>query len=243
MHPNPRADARTVVGALAYYGILTPILDPEVRILPRLVTPGSIVLDIGAGVGLYAFRLARLAAPPGKVLAFEPFPPSVRRLAMAARFLNVPNIEIIPSLLSDAPGEAGLSTPVGGGGRVYDQWAHVTTASDAPGSRMPTTTVDHEVASRQLPRVDFIKCDVEGYESAVFRGAERTVRTYRPAILCEIEQRWCYRYGVDADHVMEQIRSLGDYHVSVYEPAGLRAVTRVDPGHNDYFFLPGKHVN
>jgi hypothetical protein len=120
---------------------------------------------------------------------------------------------------------------------VYDQWAHVSTPVDGPGLRAATTTVDGEVESRRFPRVDFIKCDVEGYESVVFRGAERTVRKHRPVILCEIEDRWCRRYGREADHVMEEIRSLGNYHIAVFESGGLRSVGHVDPHHNDYFFL------
>jgi FkbM family methyltransferase len=237
IRPNPRADARTLLGVLAYFGIVTSVIDPEVRVLSRFVRPGSVTLDIGAGVGLYAFPLARLVGPLGRVLAFEPFPPSARRLTAASRFLRLDNLEVIRAVLSDGLGDAALATPVSVGGRVNDQWAHVATPADGTSQRIPATTIDHETESRRLERVDFIKCDVEGYESAVFRGGERTVRSFRPVILCEIEQRWTGRYGRNADRVMEEIRALGDYRVAVYEPTGLRPVDRVDRSHNDYFFL------
>lgn len=238
--PNLRADARTVLGALAYYDILTPVLDPEVRALSRFVPPGAVVLDIGAGVGLYAFRLARLAGPAGRVLAFEPFPPSANRLALATRWLSLRNLEIVRSVASAAPGEISFGAPVNSRGRVFDQWAHVQAgpATAGPELRVPATTVDREVDARRFPRVDFIKCDVEGYESEVFRGAVRTLRAHRPVLLCEIEERWCERYGRSADEVLAEIRALGPYRAAVYVAGRFRSVERVEPAHNDYFLLP-----
>ena len=40
--------------------------------------------------------------------------------------------------------------------------------------------------ARTSPAPDFIKCDVEGAEVDVFRGAQRLLREKRPGILCEI---------------------------------------------------------
>ena len=40
--------------------------------------------------------------------------------------------------------------------------------------------------SRLCPAVDFIKCDVEGLEVAVFRSFLEIIRKHRPIILCEL---------------------------------------------------------
>ncbi|HZE83605.1 MAG TPA: FkbM family methyltransferase, partial [Puia sp.] len=37
-----------------------------------------------------------------------------------------------------------------------------------------------------LPRVDFIKCDVEGLELAVFASMTETLRMHQPMLLCEL---------------------------------------------------------
>ena len=37
--------------------------------------------------------------------------------------------------------------------------------------------------------ISFIKCDVEGHEFAVLRGAERLLARSKPALLVEIEER------------------------------------------------------
>jgi len=38
----------------------------------------------------------------------------------------------------------------------------------------------------QLPRLDFIKCDVEGLELSVFRSFLRVIQKFKPVILCEL---------------------------------------------------------
>ena len=40
--------------------------------LRRLVSPGSLVLDIGANIGAHTLHLASLVGPTGRVMAFEP---------------------------------------------------------------------------------------------------------------------------------------------------------------------------
>jgi FkbM family methyltransferase len=43
-----------------------------------------------------------------------------------------------------------------------------------------------DVYANELPVLDFIKCDVEGAEIEVFRGAQKLLREKRPIILCEM---------------------------------------------------------
>lgn len=48
--------------------------------LSRLVSPGSLVLDIGANIGAHTLHLAQLVGPLGRVLAFEPTEFAFRKL-------------------------------------------------------------------------------------------------------------------------------------------------------------------
>ena len=41
--------------------------------------------------------------------------------------------------------------------------------------------------SADLPRLDFIKCDVEGLELSVFNLFVEIIGKFRPVILCELE--------------------------------------------------------
>ena len=49
--------------------------------LRRLVSPSSLVLDIGANIGAHTLHLAQLVGPSGRVIAFEPTDFAFRKLS------------------------------------------------------------------------------------------------------------------------------------------------------------------
>lgn len=99
-----------------------------------------------------------------------------------------------------------------------------------------------------------IKCDVEGHEDAVLRGAETTVRANRPALMVEIEERHRNRPVTEAFELLAS----WDYDGYVVSGGGLRPLAafdidrdqrshlvdgrlplRVPAGYlNDFLFLP-----
>ena len=60
--------------------------------LRKLVSPASLVLDIGANIGAHTLHLAQLVGPNGRVMAFEPTDFAFRKLSR--------NLELNPSLAS-----------------------------------------------------------------------------------------------------------------------------------------------
>ena len=50
------------------------------------------------------------------------------------------------------------------------------------GTPAKVTTVDKFVEANKLPRVDFIKMDVEGHELKVLAGARETIKTFKPSL-------------------------------------------------------------
>ena len=52
------------------------------------------------------------------------------------------------------------------------------------------TTIDAAVAKAAAPRVDFIKMDIEGSELAALRGAEETIRRWRPKLAISLYHRY-----------------------------------------------------
>ena len=53
-----------------------------------------------------------------------------------------------------------------------------------PAIRVPSVTLDDLVTYNRPPSI--IKCDVEGAEVEVMRGAQRLIREHRPTLLCEV---------------------------------------------------------
>lgn len=127
-----------------------------------IVQEGDIAFDIGANIGLHTMLLHSLAAT---VFAFEPNPALIPNLERSFGALS-PKISIMPIALSDECGFARLFIPEDGHVMAsFGQWRESVGEFQ---SKMAT------LDSLDLPRPDFIKCDVEGVEARVFRGA-RTI--------------------------------------------------------------------
>jgi len=50
------------------------------------------------------------------------------------------------------------------------------------GTSVKVTTIDKFVEANKLPRVDFIKMDVEGHELKILAGARKTIKTFKPSL-------------------------------------------------------------
>lgn len=165
-------------------------IGPGLRLIDALVSKGDFVIDVGAADALYAARLSQLVGRGGQVYAFEPNPAQFARVeALSARRANVKAFQLG---LSDRSGTATLHVPVLDGGQRPGLGS-----ISVPVARASVDHVEVSVALEPLDAVladipakpAFLKCDVEGHELAVLRGAEATLERSRPQILIEIEQR------------------------------------------------------
>jgi len=72
------------------------------------------------------------------------------------------------------------------------QWFKLATSrnavadSDGESITVPVYTLDDLVEERAFQPPDFVMIDVEGSEIEVFRGMQKIISEYRPAIICEI---------------------------------------------------------
>jgi FkbM family methyltransferase len=133
--------------------------------------------------------MRRTVGVSGRVVAFEPQAEAASLLRSYVSAFGWSNVEVVQAALSSAPGTRALMRPVVSGPTPA---ASLVGASLPPSPRridVPVDTLDRILASRSDTRVAFIKCDVEGHELDVFRGAEATLREHHPAILVECEAR------------------------------------------------------
>lgn len=211
----------------------------ELRPLFRPYIPeDAVVLDVGAHAGQFA-RLFAGMAPKGRIWSFEPseYARSVMNVSSAIRRMS--NIELVPFGLSDAPGELVLHTPVKKAGGLGFGAAHLGT--DAGGREsveqiVKLTTLDAFVTEMGLPRVDFIKADIEGWEMHALRGAERILERFRPVLFLEVSAAHLARAGESAGGLFQWLNARGYSAHSV--PDGAPVQVYVQAG--DYLFLPDK---
>ncbi len=151
--------------------------------LQKYVVPGMTFYDVGANIGFFSMLAAQLVGPNGRVTAFEADPEIVARLREhAARnqfsWVRVEGKAVWsePRTVLFARADPAVS-PDRGLGHIVDAAGKDTIEIEA---------VSLDDYARTSPMPDFIKCDVEGAEVEVFRGAQRVLAEKRPLILCEM---------------------------------------------------------
>jgi Methyltransferase FkbM domain len=102
-----------------------------------------------------------------------------------------------------------------------------------PGAHRTLQIERRRLDDLSFDRIDFIKCDVEGHELAVFRGGEATLRRLQPTVLVEIEQR---HVGADFEATCVYLEGLG-YSGYAVSRDGLRPATEFDVGRDQLAIL------
>ena len=162
-------------------------VEPEVQaVLKKYLRAGMIFYDVGANIGFFSLLAARIVEAGGRVVAFEADPEIATRLREhVSRNDSAPiSVEEKAVWSSAAPvffarADASVSPDRGLGHVVADEseTAHSTI-------RVETVVLDEYAAAICAP--DFIKCDVEGAEVEVFRGAQKILMEKKPILLCEM---------------------------------------------------------
>lgn len=149
------------------------------------VQPGDIVIDGGACWGDTALYFADRCGANGKVYAFELLPENLALFHenLALNPALAPRIELVDAALWNVSGERIPYTSNGPGTSLRESAA----ADDGPSAA--TISIDDLVRDRALPRVDFIKLDLEGAELPALQGAEQSIRRFRPRLAVSLYHR------------------------------------------------------
>ncbi len=145
--------------------------------LVRSLKEDSVCIDVGAHIGSF-LSLLRLYAPNGHHIAFEP---SREKSALLRR--RFPTVKIYDCALSDIEGFVTFAESLSQPG--YSRVQPVTAGDRSLTHYAVETRRLDDVLGQTIEHVHFIKLDIEGGELAALRGAENTVRRFKPLILFE----------------------------------------------------------
>ena len=121
------------------------------------------------------------------------------------------NVTIVPAGLSDAPGQAALHVPVKPKGSMRFGVSHLGQEERAPhvDETIALTTLDLLAQDLSLPRLDFLKCDVEGWEIRMLKGGMKTIGRFKPVLMLELVANSLARAGNAPNEAWEMLAPLG----------------------------------
>lgn len=158
----------------------------------NLCSNRGVALDIGANIGMWS---RDLCANFQRVLAFEPVEDFRNCLV---KNVTAGNLEIHPYALGEEETTINMIITLENTGH-----SHVDTTSMGTGE-IPM----HKLDNLNLPKIDYIKIDCEGYENTILRGAKETILRDRPIMVVEHKKHKDVGH-VDTEYAVDTLISWG----------------------------------
>lgn len=178
------------------------------KVFERMVRPDMTVLDIGANIGAHTLHLARLVGPAGRVVAFEPTAWAYDKLKInlsgnpeIAQSVLVQQAMLIANADQALPESIPSSWPLRAGEAVHPKLR----GRDMSTSGADAVTADSRLHELGIDTVDFIKLDVDGYETDVLCGMKATLQKARPIILMELSPYVLEEHGHSVRGLMDAL--------------------------------------
>ena len=210
------------------------------EMLYKLVSENDTIFDIGANIGWYSNHLSK-KLPNSKIYSFEPIPETYAQVKRNTELNQSNNITLNNVALSDkvqtltfyySPTITGASSA-----------ANITENDSMTKLECQTNTMDKFVKENNIPRLDFIKCDVEGAEFMVYQGGAETIEKYKPIVFTEMLRKWAAKFNYQPNDIIAFFKQFG-YNCYTSHDGKLIPFEKVkeDTLETNYFFLhPEKH--
>jgi len=180
--------------------------------LEQHVPAGGTFVDVGAHLGWYSLKAAKVVGPKGRVIAVEPNHETLLRLRDNIRASGASAVIVVaPVACSDS--ETTLTFYA-----AHRSNTGASSLSSANASGVGPIAASYQVRTRRLDdivreagvtRVDAVKIDVEGAEFLVLKGAVETLDRYRPVVSVELTDPTLKSMGSSAEEVMAFMRAHG----------------------------------
>lgn len=159
---------------------------PELFYLKTIIQPGFNCLDIGANLGYYSFFLSKYTGRNGKVFAVEPVPIFVSVLKRNIPRVGKTNLIVLPYALGASNGKIKMGLPEKGGVLHHGMTKVASSANENYVRYFEAEMRIPDELFEKLSHLDFVKCDVEGYEYPVFSNMKETLKKFKPLVQTEL---------------------------------------------------------
>lgn len=210
----------------------------ETQVIDLLISEATTILDVGANIGWYTLYFAK-QYPGAKIFSFEPIPISYTYLQRNIALNGIGDrVTAFNYGLSDTNGVTEFFISPASGTNA--SLKNVSASPNAVSITGFTLTLDQWVQNYGITP-DFIKCDVEGAEFLVFKGARKTLEQYHPIVFSELLRKWSMPFGYHPNEMISFFERFGYWCFGV-GVSGVRRMAMVSEEtiETNYIFLHSK---
>lgn len=213
---------------------------PENYLVKNLVAKNDHVIDLGANLGYFTIPISRIIGKEGKIWAVEPIPVFNEILDANRKLSPHPNnIQLMPYALGEQDAEPlTMEVPVRNG-----VIRHGLSAVKGEEKHQQDSVKTYQVTSynpatlfSDLKKLDFIKCDVEGYEAYVIPQLEAVIKAFLPVLQIEI--------GPPANRktIHALLKPMGYEVYGLAYPELVKGPKALEQIAGDFYFVPGNRT-
>ncbi|HTQ29089.1 MAG TPA: FkbM family methyltransferase [Puia sp.] len=212
----------------------------DIYFLKEFIREGDYCVDIGAHLGYFTLELSRLVKNSGRIYAIEPMSKFYEALGGMIREKNISNVDLRQLAMGGDSDWVEMGIPQVGNMKKF-AYARVMESNTylqyVESEKVKNAKGDELFAA--LPKLDFIKCDVEGLELSVFAGLRETLERHRPVLLCELGNR------NDRIQLLDMLRPLGyqTYYLDQKRLLPLDVLSDVQPISHNHYFIPASRMD
>jgi FkbM family methyltransferase len=199
----------------------------ETELFTKSITPGMVVVDVGANIGYYTLLAARAVGPEGAVVAFEPDPVNFKLLSRNVASNGLADrVALVQCAVADRNGTVTLFHDRDNFGAHSFAEKNLVRAGSV---EVSCSTLAEALGEQGLDYVDLLKVDVQGAEGLVFEGAKKVLAYNRIRIFMEYWPSGLRRVGTDPVQLLRMLASECHFRMSWIDEEDSRLVKFVDP--------------
>ena len=153
------------------------------KIVKKEIKDGMTCIEVGCNIGYYALLESNLVGKNGKVIAIEPSPINFQCLKKNLSLNKNSNVTSYNFAVGNIDSQTQfLISNTSNWSKVIEQ--------PMPNSldviTVPLKKLDTFVLENNLGSIDFIRMDIEGYESKAYEGMKEIIKNFKPKLMIEI---------------------------------------------------------
>ena len=179
--------------------------------IERYLSPGAVMIDVGANVGVFTLIASRRVGATGRVYSFEPSSRERATLEKNLMLNGCTNVTVISAAVSDRGGVTTLKVAAGrhrGLNTLAPSFAYAGVQMERE-EVVSLVTLDDLWRTHTLRAPDLLKIDAEGAELQVLQGAAALLRDSMPVILFEVNDTALEASGASRAELEQWLTSFG----------------------------------